>query len=62
MQKYGGRIRPLCDNADPFISVVGPKTRNGLPVDLRHLPNGPCSQFHHLLKTSFPLGLGRERL
>src|SRR6218665_2370579 len=32
-------------------SVVGPKTWNGLPVDLRHLPNGACSQFHHLLKT-----------
>jgi len=28
-----------------------PKTWNGLPVDLRHLPNGACSQFHHLLKT-----------
>ena len=24
-------------------SVVGPKTWNGLPVDLRHLPNGACS-------------------
>ena len=32
-------------------SVFGPKTWNGLPVDLRHLPNGACSQFHHLLKT-----------
>src|SRR6218665_2426454 len=32
-------------------SVVGPKTWNGLPADLRHLPNGACSQFHHLLKT-----------
>src|SRR6218665_3318356 len=32
-------------------SVVGPKTWNELPVDLRHLPNGACSQFHHLLKT-----------
>src|SRR6218665_2302314 len=32
-------------------SVVGPKTWNGLPVDLRHLPNGACSQFHNLLKT-----------
>jgi len=37
-------------------SVVGPATWNGLPVDLRHLPNGVCSQFHHLLKTVlFPL-------
>src|SRR6218665_2225762 len=44
-------------------SVVGPTTWNGLPVDRRHLPNGACSQFHHLLKTFlFPLGLGRERL
>src|SRR6218665_147612 len=34
-------------------SVVGPKTWKGLPVDLRHLPNGACSQFHNLLKTVF---------
>jgi len=32
-------------------SVVGPTTWNGLPIDLRHLPNDACSQFHHLLKT-----------
>ena len=32
-------------------SVVGPTTWNGLPLDLRHLPN--CSQFHQLLKTAF---------
>src|SRR6218665_4184031 len=32
-------------------SVVGPKTWNGLPIDLRHLPNSACSQVHHLLKT-----------
>src|SRR6218665_1940845 len=32
-------------------SVVGPTTWNGLPIDLRHLPNGACSQFHHRLKT-----------
>ena len=32
-------------------SVVGPNTWNRLPVDLRHLPIGACSQFHHLLKT-----------
>ena len=32
-------------------SVVGPKTWNGLTADLRHLPNGAYSQFHHLLKT-----------
>src|SRR6218665_491853 len=32
-------------------SVVGPATWNGLPIDLRHLPNGACSQFHHLLET-----------
>ena len=32
-------------------SVVGPTAWNGLPIDLRHLPNGACSQFHHLLKT-----------
>src|SRR6218665_2241385 len=38
-----------------FFSVVGPTTWNGLPIDLRHLPNGACSQSHHLLKTSFRL-------
>jgi len=32
-------------------SVIGPTTWNGLPVDLRHLPNGACSQLHHILKT-----------
>src|SRR6218665_1359 len=32
-------------------SVVGPKTRNGLPVDLSNLPNVACYQFHHLPKT-----------
>jgi len=32
-------------------AVVGATTWNGLPVDLRHLPNRACSQFHHLLKT-----------
>ena len=29
--------------------ISDPKTWNGLPVDLSHLPNS--SQFHHLLKT-----------
>jgi len=32
-------------------SVVGPTTWNELPIALRHLPIGACSQFHHLLKT-----------
>jgi len=31
--------------------VVGPTTWNGLPIDLRLLPNSACSQFHHPLKT-----------
>ena len=30
-------------------SVVGPKAWNGLPVDLRHLPNGALDQFHSRL-------------
>ena len=29
----------------------GPTTWNGLPIDLRHLPNDACSQFRHLLET-----------
>ena len=32
-------------------SVVGPTTWNGLPLDLKHLPKGACSQFYQLLKT-----------
>ena len=32
-------------------SVVGPATWNGLPIDLRHLSNSACSQFHYFLKT-----------
>src|SRR6218665_3674087 len=32
-------------------SVVGPTTWNELPIDLRHLPNGAYSRFHHVLKT-----------
>src|SRR6218665_39520 len=32
-------------------SVVGPATCNGLPIALRHLPNGAFSQSLHLLKT-----------
>ena len=31
--------------------VVGPTTWNGLLIDLRHVPNGACSQFHYILKT-----------
>src|SRR6218665_47709 len=31
-------------------SVVGLTTWNEFPIDLRHLPNGACSQFHHFLK------------
>ena len=38
-------------------SVVGPTTwNNRVTLDLKHLPNGACSQFHQLLKTVvFPL-------
>src|SRR6218665_3870468 len=42
---------PPLRQCTPVHSVVGPKTWNGLPVDLRPLQNGACSQFHHLLKT-----------
>jgi len=30
--------------------------------DLKHLPNGACSQFHQLLKASLPLSHGWECL
>src|SRR6218665_1892092 len=36
-------------------SVVGPTTWNGLPSNLRHLPNGVCAQLHQILKTLFRL-------
>src|SRR6218665_1208500 len=51
---HGNLVVPFARSATMqtcSFSVVGPKTWNGLPVDLRHLPNGACSQFHHLLKT-----------
>src|SRR6218665_377098 len=51
---HGNLVVPFARSATmqtPSISVVGPKTWNGLPVDLRHLPNVACSQFHHLLNT-----------
>src|SRR6218665_2230958 len=51
---HGNMVFPLAGFAimqTRSFSVVGPKTWNGLPVDLRNLPNGACSQFHHLLKT-----------
>src|SRR6218665_3124017 len=52
--EHGNLVVPFARSAamqTRSFSVVGPKTWNGLPVDLRHLPNGACSQFHHLLKT-----------
>src|SRR6218665_2265808 len=51
---HGNLLVPFAHSATMqthYFSVVGPITWNGLPVDLRHLPNGACSQFHHLLKT-----------
>src|SRR6218665_4017402 len=60
---YGNLVIPFARSATMqtrSFAVVGPKTWNGLQVDLRHLPNGACAQFHHFLKTV--LGQGRERL
>src|SRR6218665_2946022 len=51
---HGNLVVPFARSATMHtrsFSVVGPTTWNGLPIDLRHLPNGACSQFHHLLKT-----------
>src|SRR6218665_448435 len=51
---HGNLVVPFARSATMqtrSFSVVGPKTWNGLPVDLRHLPNGASSQIHHLLKT-----------
>src|SRR6218665_2140304 len=45
---HGNLVVPFARSAamqTRSFSVVGPKTWNGLPVDLRHLPNGACSQF-----------------
>src|SRR6218665_1370859 len=54
LSAHGNLVVPFARSAamqTRSCSVVGPKTWNGLPVDLRHLPNCACSQFHHLLKT-----------
>ena len=62
---HGSLVFPFARSATMqtlSFSVVGATTWNGLSIDLRHLSNGACSQFHQLLKTSFLLGLGRERL
>src|SRR6218665_3448052 len=51
---HGNLVVPFARSAamqTHSFSVVCPKTWNGLPVDLRHLPNGTCFQFHQLLKT-----------
>src|SRR6218665_3367706 len=51
---HGNLVVPFAHSATMqtrSISVVGPKTWNGLSVDLRHLPDGDCSQFHHPHKT-----------
>src|SRR6218665_3458582 len=51
---HGYLVAPFASSATMqtrSFSVVGPNTWNGLPADLRHLPNGACSQFHHLLMT-----------
>ena len=40
--QFGGPIRPLCDNANPFFSVVGPTTWNGLPIDIYKEPLKLC--------------------
>src|SRR6218665_1621010 len=50
---HGNFVTPFVRSAamqTRSFSVVGPATWNGLPIDPRHLPNGACSQFHHLLK------------
>src|SRR6218665_1811415 len=49
---HGNLVVPLACYAKmqtSSFSVVGPTTWNGLPIDLKHLPNGAFSQFHHLL-------------
>src|SRR6218665_903465 len=50
----GNLVAPFARSATMktrYFSVVGPTTWNGLPIDLRHLPNGACSHFHYPLKT-----------
>src|SRR6218665_1155020 len=51
---HGNLVVPFARSATMqtrCFSVLGPTTLNGLQIDLRHPPNGACSQFHHLLKT-----------
>src|SRR6218665_189855 len=52
-RRFGGPNRPLCDKAEPFFFCGWSTTWNGLPLDLKHFPNGACSQFHQLLRTLF---------
>src|SRR6218665_489921 len=60
---FGGPIRPLCDNADPFIFCGWPKnlewtfSRSKAPPKRCLFSIPPPSK-----DCSFPLGLGRERL
>src|SRR6218665_664052 len=52
---HGNLVVPFARSATMqtrcFSDVLGPTTLNGLQIDLRHPPNGACSQYHHLLKT-----------
>jgi len=51
---HGSLVIPFTRSAamkTSSFSGVGPATWSGLPIDLRHLPNGEFSHFHHLLKT-----------
>src|SRR6218665_3013097 len=51
---HGNLVVPFARSATMqtrSFSVVGPTTWNVLPMDLRYLANGACSQFHHLPMT-----------
>jgi len=51
---HGDLVVPFARSAtmqSRSFSVVGTITWNRLPLDLKNLQNGACSQFHQLLKT-----------
>src|SRR6218665_369324 len=53
---HGNLVVPFARSATMqacSFSMVGPTTWNGLPIDLRHLPNGACSQFHTFSRLFF---------
>src|SRR6218665_261834 len=50
-RRFDGLVCPLCINADQFLFSCWSNNLEGLPSNLRHLPNGACAELHQILKT-----------